>query len=944
MSYSPGTTSFGSFSLSGASISVADFTSYVNSNNIIGLFQQMLQGADQIIGSASADILYAFDGNDRLDGGLGNDILLGRAGDDTYVVDSVGDQVVERTNDGSDTVESAVSFALGENVENLTLTGSAAINGTGNALANVLVGNSAANTLDGGAGNDTLYDSAGADTLRGGADDDRFILTNAATQAGGTMSGGDGMDTIVFTGRPDQVGYNVQLGGAWATTTTTLTFAGGTLPEATDTVERITFTDSTITNPVKLYFGSLTTEMAKLSREAYNNGQAFEEDTTKFVGISDAIARGWRPVSAMELGMQPSNFTDTSKSADFYYEFVNGVFTVVTWGSQSAAEDGADPEGYAHGKVELLVGDIDGIDTLTLVFTGTDKSRDKKTYDFASNYKAFAPLIAALKDYITAVDIDQVLITGHSMGAALVQSALAEDFAGSAVTVEAFTFASPGSNITTAPAADITNFVKVGDPIPDIGSLKPANKVNGSVVTMSTGGTFWDAVYNPFDPFFDHSMDLYLSDVQTLVGLAQDPSNSGFHDDQLAVALRNGDLWINGNVRVNFGTPGNDNLAEASADNYILGGAGNDMIAINSVGSASRLVDGGSNAGDGVDKVVFEPLGDYTDTPIPNGVEVFFKGSDGKTVSVGKFYGIEQFFCRASPLFGGTVQTPAAKATALNASETALTFTLLPGYTAADAGDGAMTVIGTSADDVIYAGLGDKTIQGGGGNDLIIIKDEGTAGAADKITIDGGAGADMMLGGTGSETYIVDNVGDAIDDLGGIDEVLSSVSYVLPEGIENITLQGSAIGATGNALDNVLRGNAAANILDGGSGNDIIDGGAAADTMAGGSGNDTYAVDNAGDVVTESAGQGTDLVNASISYTLGANVENLTLTGSAAINGTGNALDNVITGNAAANVLDGAAGADTLAGGAGDDTYVVDNASDVVSENSGEGTDLSMLR
>lgn len=137
-----------------------------------------------------------------------------------------------------------------------------------------------------------------------------------------------------------------------------------------------------------------------------------------------------------------------------------------------------------------------------------------------------------------------------------------------------------------------------------------------------------------------------------------------------------------------------------------------------------------------------------------------------------------------------------------------------------------------------------------------------------------------------------------------------------------------------------LLGSNGADSLHGGAGADTLNGGAGADTMAGGPGNDTYYVDNAGDVVTESINAGVDLVNSSISYVLPTNVENLALTGSLPINGTGNSLGNTITGNSGNNVLDSGAGADTLIGGGGNDTYIVDNAGDTSIEKANEGVDL----
>ncbi len=211
--------------------------------------------------------------------------------------------------------------------------------------------------------------------------------------------------------------------------------------------------------------------------------------------------------------------------------------------------------------------------------------------------------------------------------------------------------------------------------------------------------------------------------------------------------------------------------------------------------------------------------------------------------------------------------------------------------------------------------------------------------------LDGGSGADTMAGGAGNDVYYLDNIGDAVTEVSneGTDTVISSITFslALAANVENLTLSGTdMINATGNALNNVLIGNSANNTLAGYAGSDTLNGRAGADTMMGGLDGDTYYVDNAGDVVTENSTLATeiDTVNSLISYTLGANVENLNLTGTTAINGTGNALNNALTGNTAANSLNGDLGNDTLngdlgndvlTGGAGQDSFQLTTAGNV---------------
>lgn len=230
-------------------------------------------------------------------------------------------------------------------------------------------------------------------------------------------------------------------------------------------------------------------------------------------------------------------------------------------------------------------------------------------------------------------------------------------------------------------------------------------------------------------------------------------------------------------------------------------------------------------------------------------------------------------------------------------------------------------LIGSAGNDTLTGDAGNNRLQGGDGNDVL---DYGGGG---NDTFDGGNGIDTVTYGSYSGpiyadlangyTYVLAN--------DGINIFVNTLSS-----IENLIGSQGNDTILGSTADNYLYGGTGNDSISGGSGNDTLDGGSGNDTLIGGLGNDTYYVDSIGDVVQEAPNEGTDTVFASVSYTLGANVENLILTGTSNINGAGNDLDNVIQGNAGNNFLTSGNGNDTLIGGAGQDYMYGEAGNDIL--------------
>jgi Ca2+-binding RTX toxin-like protein len=358
-----------------------------------------------------------------------------------------------------------------------------------------------------------------------------------------------------------------------------------------------------------------------------------------------------------------------------------------------------------------------------------------------------------------------------------------------------------------------------------------------------------------------------------------------------------GDDTLNGGDGNNtlVGGSGNDTLSAGDGNDTLVGDSGNDALS-GGYGDDTYVI----NLGDGVD-VIYEIYSYSNILQFGAGISssaytLYLTGSywgidlgNGQKVQISSFSAIDRFeFADGTVLSLGQLSSKGLDLTGTSLGE---------------------TINGTPINDRISALAGNDIVYAAAGND----------------TLSGGSGIDTLYGAMGDDFYEVDSLQDRVIEYvdEGTDTISTTVTYTLPTDIENLTLAGiAAIGGTGNELDNILTGNGGANSLNGDVG---------ADTMIGGLGNDSYLIDNIGDIVVETANAGTDLVRSSITYTLGNDVEKLTLTGTEAINGTGNALANTLTDNTGINIL---------TGGLGNDIYSVQNSEDVIIENLNAGTEL----
>jgi len=876
---------------------------------------------NHLYGNSVSNNLSGGDGNDTLDGGTDDDTLTGGLGDDTFIVDNVGDTTIEAAGQGTDTVRSSVSRTLSTNIENLILLGTADLDGTGNPLANRIEGNSGNNALDG---------RAGADILIGGDGNDTYTLDNVEDSVVEEATEGYDqvfssvthylsahVEALTLTGTSNVNAFGNELGNALTGNDGNNVLNGGAGADwmVGGAGNDIYFIDSS--GDVVVDSSGADVVQSTISLELFTNVEGLT-----LLGSANLDAIGNSSVNIL-TGNSGNNLLDGGSGADSMIGGAGDDRYVVDSTSDTITEEAGGGFDVVSASASFSLSKE--VENLTLTGSaaingsGHDNVNTITGNSGANTLDGKAgadTLIGRAGNDIYLVDnVGDVVIEAATEGTDVVQSTVSYTLTAN---VEELTLT--GSAAIDATGNSLNN---------KLTGNSGANILDGGLGTDSMSGGAGNDTYvvdNGGDTITEVSsggIDVVHSSVSfSLAANVENLSLTGAAN-----------ISGTGNTSANTltGNSGNNALNGSSGADGMSGGAGDDSYTVDNTGDTVNEV-----AGEGTDDVTssvsFELVGEVERLTLTGSSTINATGSDINNVLNGNT-GTNRLDGKAGAdtMSGGTgddtyVVESGGDVVIENASagldtvESWITYAL-----GSDVEN--LTLLGTAANNATGNILVNKLI----GN------------SADNV-LDGGAGADNMSGGAGNDTYVMDVSGETLTEGAGAgtDTVLSAVTFTLATNFENLTLTGTAnIGATGNTVANILIGN---------SGNNAISGGAGADTMIGGLGDDSYTVDVVDDVVTEFAGEGTDLVQTTLAYTLSSALENLTLTGSAAVSGTGNEFANVLTGNTGSNTLTGGAGNDTLnpgtsgtdalLGGLGDDTYVVGRTSGItITELAGEGTD-----
>jgi len=900
-------------------------------------------GDDRLIGSGAADLLQGFAGDDRLDGGPGADTLVGGDGGDTYVVDDPGDVIVENFDEiWWDTVESSVSYALPENVENLTLTGTADLTGTGNALDNHLVGNAGANRLEGGPRYDTLDGGPGADIMLGGLDDDWYLVDNPGDVI--VEYADEGWDTVDssasyalpanvedlrLTGTADLTGTGNALDNYLVGNPGNNTLIGG---PGNDTYVVDQPGDVVVENPGEGY----DTVESSVSYTLPENVEALNLYLS-----AGATGTG----NALDNSLAGGDGDDTLIGGPGNDEYVYyGDYPQLSFGHDVIRDNGS-----AADQDHILFYGID-----SPVRVRPRRQGDDLVVEVEDNPWSDIRVEGHFAD--PARRVEEIRFGGGTVwDEATITAMLNADFVfhedAYPLEFEAAPFlpGGPGDPLTyTATQAD-------GSPLPSWVSFDPATRTFSGTPTDADSGWYWlyYAVTNSYwdvKTFIQIPVHITTSEeIQALLEPSPDlTATAGSPFAIIAQALpQPTGFGGSGLIRTATLADGSPLPAWLTFDPERSTLSGSPTAA--DVGTLSVRVTVTNALGQTVEKtftilaanvndapVLVNPLADQSARagipfafPVP--ASTFFD-EDGDALT-----------------YAATLADGSALPAWLTIDPGTGTFTGTPSN--ADVGTLELTVFASDRGWIPAVSTFLLTVEQGNAAPVLAtpLADQNalentpfTATVPANAFTDADPGDQLTYAATLAD-------GSALPAWLTFDAETRTFTGTPPAGSAGSTLAmevtatdlagesatdtfdvpiGAVRSGTGGA--DTLVGSIGPDLLQGLGGNDRLDGKAGNDTMLGGLGNDVYVVSEAGDSVLENASEGTDTVESSLSYSLPANVEYLTLTGSANLSGTGNALNNVLRGNS---------GDNTLTGGAGNDVYIIQNARDVVVEQPSEGTD-----